>query len=258
LQVAGQGPRQGVDHYGASRYRLEGSRGAAVEAEEEIIVKCPHCLTDFHDHWHLTWLQWPEAVTTLEDADGHWSVMATKCPACTRTTIKLRTIRSNYIVREPQVWPKGIARAPLPAEVKDPFRTDYLEACNTLDGSPRASAAMSRFCLQRLLRDKAGVKPADLSKEIDQVLASKALPSDLAEDLDAIRAIGNFGAHPIKSKNTGEIVEVAPGEAEHLLTVLEELFDFYFVRPAERAAKRDEINKKLADAGKPPLKTPPK
>jgi len=89
-------------------------------------------------------------------------------------------------------------------------------------------------------------------------MVSKTLPSDLAEDLDAIRAIGNFAAHPIKSKNTGQIVDVEPGEAEHLLTVLEELFDFYFVRTAERAAKRAEINKKLADAGKPPLKAPPK
>jgi len=162
------------------------------------------------------------------------------------------------IDQEYLVWPKGIARIPLPEAVQDPFRTDYIEACNTLNDSPRASAAMSRFCLQRLLRDKAGVKAGNLSSEIDQVLASGTLPSDLAGDVDAIRAIGNFGAHPIKSTNTGEIVEVAPGEAEHLLTVLEELFDFFFVRPAERAAKRDEINKKLADAGKPPLKTPPK
>ena len=160
--------------------------------------------------------------------------------------------------KEWQVWPKGIARAPLSKEVPEVFANDYREACNTLADSPRASAAMSRFCLQRLLREKAGVRHGDLSSEIDQVLSSGALPSDLAADLDAIRAIGNFGAHPIKSKNTGEIVDVEPGEAEHLLTVLEELFDFYFVRPAERAAKRGEINKKLADAGKPPLKVPPK
>jgi hypothetical protein len=220
-------------------------------------VKCPHCLTDFHDFWVTQWLEWPNNKT-LEDEDGLWQARTTKCPTCNHTTINLITKADDQIVRNLRIWPKGIARTPLSTDVKDPFRTDYLEACNTLNDSPRASAAMSRFCLQRLLREKAGVKPGDLSSEIDQVLAGKALPSDLAEDLDAIRAIGNFGAHPIKSKNTGEIVEVAPGEAEHLLTVLEELFDFYFVRPAERAAKRDEINKKLADAGKPPLKTPPK
>ena len=181
-----------------------------------------------------------------------------ECSTCDESTIKLIAYLNERVVRDIQVWPKGTARAPLGKDVKDSFASDYREACNVLADSPRASAAMSRYCLQRLLREKAGVKHSDLSGEIDQVMVSKTLPSDLAEDLDAIRAIGNFAAHPIKSKNTGQIVDVEPGEAEHLLTVLEELFDFYFVRTAERAAKRAEINKKLADAGKPPLKAPPK
>jgi len=232
-------------------------------------MKCPHCLTEYHPTSQTFPIMWRMKQLVEKDGTG-WGVESDLCPSCGRAIITLRSegypavlqaMASgdiNRIEKQYRVWPKGIARAPLPKEIKDPYRADYLEACNTLADSPRASAAMSRFCLQRLLRDKAGVKPGDLSNEIDQVLASKALPSDLAGDLDAIRAIGNFGAHPIKSKNTGQIVEVAPGEAEHLLTVLEELFDFYFVRPADRAAKRAEINKKLTDAGKPPLKTPPK
>jgi hypothetical protein len=235
--------------------------------EEDESVKCPHCLTDYHPTPSVKFLSHGKA-NFLEDGDGTmWRVKTDLCPACEGAIITLVSSKETVlqaaaaIITDPHeylVWPRGIGRTPLPGAVKDPYRADYLEACNTLDGSPRASAAMSRFCLQRLLRDKAGVKPGDLSKEIDQVLASKVLPSDIADDLDAIRAIGNFGAHPIKSKNTGEIVEVGPGEAEHLLTVLEELFDFYFVRPAERVAKRGEINKKLNDAAKPPLKTPPK
>ncbi len=86
------------------------------------------------------------------------------------------------------------------------------------------------------------------------MLASKALPSDLAEDVDAIRNVGNFAAHPLKSTNTGLILDVEPGEAEWLLNVLEGLFDFYFVRPARRAEKIAALNQKLADAGKPPMK----
>jgi hypothetical protein len=54
--------------------------------------------------------------------------------------------------------------------------------------------------------------------------------------------------------NTGEIIDVEPGEAEWLLNVLEGLFDHYFVQPAILAAKKDALNKKLADAGKPPMK----
>ena len=47
---------------------------------------------------------------------------------------------------------------------------------------------------------------------------------------------------------------VEPGEAEWNLDVLEDLFDFYFVRPARTAAKVDALNKKLIEAGKPPMK----
>jgi hypothetical protein len=125
-----------------------------------------------------------------------------------------------------------------------------------LADSPKASAALSRRCVQAILREHAKVKPQDLSKEIDEVLASKQLPTSLAGDIDAIRNIGNFAAHPTKSTNTGEIVGVEPGEAEWNLDVLEGLFDFYFVAPSEAQKKRDALNKKLADAKKPPLKTP--
>ncbi len=59
--------------------------------------------------------------------------------------------------------------------------------------------------MQNVLREAAKVKQGDLYDEIEQVLNSGKLPSPLAEGLDAVRAIGNFGAHPIKSKHTGEV-----------------------------------------------------
>lgn len=63
-----------------------------------------------------------------------------------------------------------------------------------------------------------------------------------------------FAAHPNKSLSTGAIVDVEPGEAEWMLDVLEGLFDFYFVQPDILQKKKDALNKKLADAGKPPMK----
>ena len=152
------------------------------------------------------------------------------------------------------MYPKAISRAPLSTDVPDEFAKDYTEACLVIADSPKASAALSRRCLQNILRGKAGVKKSDLSKEIEEVLQSKQLPSHLALAIDAVRNIGAFAAHPIKSTNTGEIVDVEPGEAEWLLDVLEGLFDFYFVQPAELARKREALNKKLTDAGKPPMK----
>jgi len=96
------------------------------------------------------------------------------------------------------------------------------------------------------------VKPSNLYDEIDQALPN--LPTDLAEAVDAIRNYGNFAAHPMKSTNSGEILDVEPGEAEWSLDVLEGLFDFCFVRPAMLKKKRDALNQKLGEAGKPPMK----
>jgi hypothetical protein len=76
------------------------------------------------------------------------------------------------------------------------------------------------------------------------------------ESLDAVRNIGNFAAHPIKSTASGEVIDVEPGEAEWNLDVLESLFDFYFVQPAALRKKQDALNAKLKEAGKPEMKRP--
>ena len=152
------------------------------------------------------------------------------------------------------VYPRGAARPAPSPEVPKEFADDYIEASLVLADSPKASAALSRRCLQHILREKSGVKPGDLAKEIDQVLANKLLPSHLAEAVDAIRNIGNFAAHPIKSTATGEVVPVEPGEAEWNLDVLDGLFDFFFVQPALLKKRKDALNAKLAQSGNPPVK----
>jgi len=131
---------------------------------------------------------------------------------------------------------------------------DYTEACLVFPDSAKASAALSRRCLQHILREAAKVKPGDLSSEIQQVLDSGKLPSHVAEAIDAVRNTGNFAAHPMKSQSTGEIVPVEAGEAEWNLDVSEALFDFYFVQPGLLKKKKDALNAKLQEAGKPPMK----
>lgn len=152
------------------------------------------------------------------------------------------------------IWPFLNERSPCPTEVPAHIAVDYREACLVLSISPKASAALSRRCLQNLLRDVAKVKPSDLSNEIQEIINSGNLPSQLSESLDAVRLIGNFAAHPIKSKNTGEAFDVEPKEASWSIEVLEQLFDFYYVLPAKIAKKREELNSKLNEAGKPPMK----
>jgi hypothetical protein len=210
-------------------------------------MRCPHCLVDFHDHWKLQPL-------ANQSADSlHISgITYCQCSSCQRFVFRLASPGGTF--HERVIWPKAPARATLPKIVDEKFAGDYREACLVLADSPKASAALSRRCLQMILREKAGIKPGSLNSEIDGILNSKSLGSNLAGAIDAVRVIGNFAAHPLKSTNTGEIIDVEPGEAEWLLDTLEKLFDFYFVEPDLLAKKRADIDLKLKDAGKPPLK----
>jgi len=205
-------------------------------------MKCPHCLENFFEDKESQFLD--------NDEDGNWYIEYTKCPSCKRIIVYLCSRAGNeYLVR-----PRGISRSPLPVEVPSNFAIDYKEACLVLSDSPKASAALSRRCLQNLLEGEFEVKKEDLYKEIQEVLDLNKLPSYISNNLDAVRNIGNFATHPKKSKNSGEIVDVEPGEAEWNLDILESLFDFCFVQKEKIRIKKETLNQKLKDIGKPPMK----
>lgn len=210
-------------------------------------MKCPHCLQNFHHDWQF--------LALPDDADGRWFSDHTKCPACGRLVVDLRAVdKSGRCVERRTVRPAAPSRTPLSADVPEVFAADYREACLVLTHSPKASAALSRRCLEGLLREKAGATARNLAEQIEQVLKSGSLPSHLADAIDSVRVLGSFPTHPIKSQSTGEIVDVEPGEAEWLLDTLESLFDFYFVAPALLKQKKEALNKKLSDTGKPLVK----
>lgn len=254
-----RGPPFGADpaRAGARCRELSSERaqdaGAADPCYPPAVI-CPHCLTAFHDAWDETHVG--------EDIDGRWDVRSTECPACKRMVIELDQStatsgpmsmmyarQASYLVR-----PKAPSRRPMPPAVPDEYAQDYREAAAVLADSPKASAALGRRCLQLLLREQAGATQRDLHDQIQHVLDAGNLPAHLRGDIDAVRNIGNFAAHPMKSQATGEIADVNPGEAEWTLNVLDGLFDFYFVQPAEAQARRDALNQKLASLNKPPMK----
>lgn len=220
------------------------------------IVKCPYCLNHIHAE--------ESRVELGNEGDRGWFAVCVDCPACSRLICRLgygqlvndREGKRRLInfVDAGMFKPKSANRAMPGKEVPKDLAEDYNEACLVLPDSPKASAALSRRCLQHLLLEAAKVKPGDLVKQIQEVLDSDKLPSHIAESIDAVRNIGNFAAHPSKSQSTGDIVPVEPGEAEWNLDVLEALFDFYYVQPAVIKAKKNALNKKLIDAGRKPMK----
>lgn len=218
-------------------------------------MKCPHCLVQIHADPSLTYIS--------DDVDGQWVIQSYECPnpECQRLFMyllngKFQSLGQGHLTiiykpngqpdvrREYLIYPKGSNRAPAPPDVPRELAEDYMEACIVLSDSLKASAALSRRCLQNILKDQ-GTTKRDLSDQIEEVLEKKELPTWLADELHNIREIGNFAAHPNKSKVTGEILQVEPGEAEANLDVLEGLFDFYYVQPAAAKKRKEALNKKL-------------
>ena len=157
-----------------------------------------------------------------------------------------------------EAYPLSSHRKPTPAEVPKAIKADYEDACRVLPTSEKASAALARRCLQAILREKGYPQP-DLAKQIDALLAEFEMRrnrSPVACEAQSMqfRNFGNFSAHPITDRTTLQVIDVQPGEAEWCLDILEEMFDHYYVKPAQAAARKAALDAKLKAAGKPPSK----
>ncbi len=218
-------------------------------------MKCPHCTIAIHEDWSIT------AITTDDHKDTNWRIQYMKCPACRKPILRMGglEVRNNTLAVHEwrQIFPVGSNRGPVPTEVPKDIAADYNEAALVLPLSSKASAALSRRCLQSVL-DTAGYKQKDLSQQIDAVLAqtdtTKALPTGVHMIVDAIRNFGNFSAHRITDKTSLQVIEVEPHEAEFCLDTLDAVFDHYYVKPAQAKAMKDALNAKLAAAKKPAAK----
>jgi hypothetical protein len=178
---------------------------------------CPHCSIHFHENWAEVLLMRNGAGLGGKDLSGnqyYWWFRSATCAGseCGQITMEIckKFLDGLLETKWRQVFPIGANRGPVSPDVPPEIAKDYVEACNVLPISPKASAALSRRCLQRMLR-AGGYFAKDLAKEIDLLLnetdPKKALPHKLRETVDAIRNFGNFSAHPIDDKTTLQVIE---------------------------------------------------
>lgn len=122
------------------------------------------------------------------------------------------------------------------------LREDYYEACLIKDKSPKASATLARRCLQGMIRDFCGISKPRLIEEIRELTARvergdgpKGVELETIEAIDAVRDIGNIGAHMDRDINV--IVDVDAGEAQALIELIEMLFQDWYVARHKRSQR---------------------
>ncbi|HEX8150585.1 MAG TPA: DUF4145 domain-containing protein [Pyrinomonadaceae bacterium] len=215
---------------------------------------CPFC----NQNATLTSSNITTDTTIFEDGNKYGTqvirVETNTCPNvdCQEFTLRVSlhdsgTTYGSYIVQPKKSWqliPASKAK-PFPSYIPKAVLDDYVEACIIRDLSPKASATLSRRCLQGIIRDFWGVKKARL---IDEIEAIKDKVDPLTwQAIDAVRHIGNIGAHMEKDINL--IIDVEPQEAGLLIGLIEMLLKEWYIVRYERQEQLKAIAK-LADAKK--------
>ena len=142
---------------------------------------------------------------------------------------------SKKVLKNWQLLPESEAKV-LPDFIPDPIKQDYYEACRIRDLSPKASSTLARRCLQGMIRDFFGVSKGKLKDEIDSI--EEKVEPDVFAAINAVRSVGNIGAHMEKDINL--IVDVEPNEAQLLIELIEQLVEDWYV---SRNAKQDRLSK---------------
>lgn len=159
-------------------------------------MKCPHCQVEVNPNFTEKY---------IGEYGLYYSINYMRCPnpVCRMPIIHLSIADSvsnypssgltvkDYIRETKQLFPIGSNRAPAALEVESRFAEDYNEACLVLPFSPKASAALSRRCLQNIIRLKEGIKERNLKTEIDKLIATGKLPSYITDNLEIIRGFGD-------------------------------------------------------------------
>ena len=208
-------------------------------------LNCPHCgravFIDFK-------------VTGIALESGGINVNHEFCPSCSKIIVNIEfgkrfeynkiPCRATSIYKEEILYPKFLSGKILDKSIPQKYQELYRQAERVNSISPMASATLSRYILQILLNEELKIKKRNLEEEIKELEEKNNIPSKLVTLLQVMRKVANFGAHPKKSTNSNEIVEVENGEAEIMLDLIFELFDHVFVKPNQQQQFLGDIKDK--------------
>lgn len=207
---------------------------------------CPYCnqpttITSPDKFYNWTKLE----INKPDKGEIGYGVYAITCPntKCKKLYLQFILTGAKYefnwqaekIIQKWQLLPESHAKI-MSNYIPEPIKQDYYEACRIRDLSSKASATLSRRCLQGMIRDFWDIKKPTLKDEIN-ALEEKVDPLTW-DAIDSVRKVGNIGAHMEKDINL--IINVDPDEAQLLIELIEQLVDDWYV---ERHNKEERLNK---------------
>jgi len=216
--------------------------------------KCPYCYHDCTVGDADVRTLGGEDLISLDHGTYRGSIIITTCPnkTCRKQKISVTIVsldtklpplqfggapagqehrldRIKKIIYMGQLLPESEGKV-FPDYIPKQLRNDYLEACLIKDKSPKASATLSRRCLQGMIRDFWGITKARLIDEIEELKSH--VDATTWGAIDSVRQVGNIGAHMEKDVNI--IIDVDENEAGLLIWLIETLFQEWYIARFDR------------------------
>lgn len=176
---------------------------------------CPHCHV-------LSQMAWSETQANGLKGSPERVSLST-CENCHKAGIWTSVLRYNEdrtpIWIASLVYPQFVKHYPHESSPGD-VKQDFEQAAKILSTSPKASAALLRLAVQKLIIC-AGETNSNLNEAIKS-LVSKGLSPQLQQALDIVRVTGNNSVHP-GQMDENDIAEIADGLFEIVNLICEEL-----------------------------------
>lgn len=188
--------------------------------------KCPFCgavvpaMYETHQTENVQFIKRDRSY----DLDWNWQIEMLRCPNCEKVSMTAvgngRQVKGQFVM----IFPESSA-IQFPEYVPEAIRADYEEASSILHKSPKAAATLARRCLQGMIHDFWNIHEKNLNAEITKL--KDHVPPAQWNAIDAVRSIGNIGAH--MEQNVNLIIDISAGEAAKLLKLIEHLISKWYV-----------------------------
>lgn len=194
---------------------------------------CPFCnkeIAKSHDTYKEHWITRDRiGMSSTPPSPGQLCISYYTCPSCKEISIIIN-VDSDPSIGTVNIRPRSFAKQ-FPEYVPEAVRNDYEEACAIVSLSPKASATLSRRCLQGMIRDFWKITGKNrLVDEIDAL--QNKVPAAQWKILNSIRRLGNIGAHPEADVNL--IIDIEPEDAQKLISVIELLIRQWYIERYEQ------------------------
>lgn len=198
--------------------------------------KCPFCrqMMTVNSSTRTIWrLDFDHNSLSSSCSAKHLELVIFQCPNddCRKNIVFTRGVNGFIENNVVPIYPQAIYEI-YPDYVPEAIRSDYEEACKILNLSPKASATLARRCLQGMIHDFWDIHGKNLNAEITSL--KDKVPAAQWKAIDAVRKIGNIGAHMEHDVNL--IIDIDANEANKLLRLIEHLIETWYIDRHEAEA----------------------